>query len=388
MVREPFTPNRLFCPGPTPTPRAVRESYQHTDLYHRSKEFEAIVAECAAMLKPLFDCTTSPLLLTASGTGAMEAAVTNLTAPGDDVMVFVAGKFGERWYKIASAYQCNVHVVCVPNGMVPRASHVLEAFAKMGKPKVVFLQAHETSTGARLPVEEIVSECRKLSPQSLIVVDAISSLGAHKISMNKMGIDCVISGSQKGFGVAPGLSFIALSERAWGSLSARSRFYFDLVKERKGQDVGGRTAFTPAIGLIQGLNAALKEISAMGVDAFVAHHARLARATRAAVKAMGLELFVEEVAYSNTLTAIKVPAGLDGTKVLATAKTKYGAIISGGQDDLKGKIIRFSHLGFVSPFHLIEGLAALEFSLADEGWKFELGSGVAAAMKSLREKGV
>jgi len=259
-----------------------------------------------------------------------------------------------------------------------------EALEKVQRPKAIFFQAHETSTGARLPVEELTSVIKSRAKDALVVVDAISSLGAHTLSMQTMGIDCVVSGSQKGFGVGPGLSFIALSERGWQSLSERPRFYFDLSRERKGQEAGaGRTAFTPAVGLIMGLEAALLEIHKIGVEQFVDHHRRMGEAARAAVQALGLELFVEEVAYSNALTAIKVPDGMDGVRILTTAKTRYGAIISGGQDDLKGKIIRFSHLGFVSPFLLLEGLAALEFALADEGHRFVLGSGVARAMQVL-----
>lgn len=383
LRREPFTLNRLFCPGPTPTPPVVKSAYQQTDIYHRSKEFEQVVKECAEMLKPLFGTSTQPVLLTSSGTGAMEAAVVNLTAPGDEVLVLSCGKFGERWQKVSQSYDCKVHVTVCENGKVPSTKDIDELFKKCVNPRAIFFQAHETSTGACLPVEELTKAVRRHSKDTLIVVDAISSLGAHPMKMDAWGIDCVITGSQKGFGVGPGIAFVAMSERAWKNRSTRSRFYFDLEKERKGQETG-RTAYTPAINLILGLHAALSEITKLGVKEFISHHERLARSTRAAVKAMGLDLFVLEGGTSNTLTAIKVPAELDGVDILTIAKARYGAIISGGQDDLKGKIIRFSHLGFVSPFQLIEGIAALEFAFADVGWKFNLGSGVAAAMRELR----
>lgn len=380
--REPFTPNRLFAPGPTPTPAVVKAAYQQTDIYHRSKEFETLVKECSEMLKRLFGTTTQPVLLTSSGTGAMEAAVVNLTSPGDEVIVLSCGKFGERWQKIAANYECQVQMVTAPNGKVPTVTDLKEALKRCPKPRAVFFQAHETSTGVRLPVEELAAAIRALSKDIMIIVDAVSSLGAHEIKMDQWSLDCVISGSQKGFGVGPGLSFVALSNRAWQDLSKRSRFYFDLEKERKGQETG-RTAYTPAINLVLGLHAALVEISQLGVDQFLAHHERLGRATRAAVAALGLELFVDTNAISNTLTAIKVPSAINGADVLTFAKARYGAIISGGQDDLKGKIIRFSHLGFVSPFQLIEGLAALEFALSDAGWEFQIGVGVSAAMIEL-----
>lgn len=384
MERELFTPNRLFCPGPTPSPWQIKQAGLDTDIYHRSKEFEAIVKASSDLLKPLFGTKTQPVIFTASGTGALESVVINLTEENDPVMVVVAGKFGERWQKINENYRNLVTTVVVEVGRAPTLDQIEAGFKKLPNPKVFFMQANETSTGARFDVAAIVKFVQKKSPETLIVVDAISSLGAHKMPMDELGIDAVTAGSQKGFGVPPGLSFVAMSERAWGRLSARPKYYFDLNKEKMGQS-SGRTAWTPAISLIQSLHVSLQEISKIGVDNFVNHHARLARACRAAVKALGLELFVEDRAASDALTAIRVPQGLDGVQILTMAKTKYGAIISGGQDGLKGKIIRFSHLGFVSPFMLIEGLAALEFALADCGHRFELGTGVSAAMKSLRQ---
>jgi len=383
MERELFTANRLFCPGPTPSPWSVKQAGLESDIYHRSKEFEAMVTASIEMLKPLFGTKTQPVIFTASGTGAMESVIVNLTEVGDAVTVVVAGKFGERWQKLNQAYGNKVSTIAVENGRVPTLEQISAAFQANPAPKAFFFQANETSTGARFDVAAIAAHVRKISPKTLIVVDAISSLGAHEVHMDKLGIDAVTAGSQKGFGVAPGLSFVALSERAWGQLSSRPKYYFDLDKERKGQ-AQGRTAWTPAVSLIQSLHVSLTEISKIGVSQFAEHHARLARACRSAVSAMGLELFVEKSAVSDALTAIKVPQNLDGTVILTTAKNRYGAIISGGQDDLKGKIIRFSHLGFVSPFMLIEGLAALEFSFADVGYQFKLGSGVSAAMQSLR----
>lgn len=383
MERELFTPNRLFCPGPTPSPWSIKQAGLDSDVYHRSKEFEAIVRSCIDLLKPLFGTKTDPVIFTASGTGAMESVVVNLTEPDDPVMVVVAGKFGERWQKINEAYGNQVTVVPVEWGRAPTVEAVEAALKKNTAPKVFFMQANETSTGARFDVATISKVVQKHCPDSLIVVDAISSLGAHRVDMDLNGIDAVTGGSQKGFGVAPGLSFVALSERAWGQLSKRSKFYFDLNKERLGQS-SGRTAWTPAVSLMQSLQVSLQEIERIGVDQFAAHHQRMSKACRAAVKALGLDLFVEERATSDALTAIKVPAGLDGTAILLRAKQKYGAIVSGGQDDLKGRIIRFSHLGFVGPFMMIEGLAALEFALSDCGHKFKLGSGVSAAMESIR----
>ena len=382
MGRELFTPNRLFCPGPTPSPWFVKEAALETDIYHRSKEFEQIVLECASKLKPLFGVSTQPVILTTSGTGGMESLLVKLTDEGDEVIVLVAGKFGERWQKLNAAYGNKPHVAAIEFGKIPRASDIDRIFKQCPRPKAIFFQANETSTGARLPVEELCQAIRRHNKDTLIVVDAVSSLGAHTLEMDKWGIDAAVSGSQKGFGVAPGLAFVALSERAWKHRSKRGKFYFDLDRERKGQETG-RTAWTPAVSLMLSLQASLREIDRIGVSAFAAHHDRLGRATRAAFAAIGLELFVEKDAVSSALTAIRVPEGIDGSKLLADIKARYGAIVSGGQDDLKGKIIRFSHLGFVGPFNLIDGLAAVEFGLADAGWKFTLGSGVAAAMAEL-----
>ncbi len=381
--RALFTPNRLFCPGPTPSPWNTKQAALDSDIYHRSKEFESLVLDCQSMLKPVFGTSTQPVLLTCSGTGAMESVVAHLTDANDQVMVVVGGKFGERWKNLNTSYGNLVHEISVPLGQAPTAADVERAFATVHQPKVFFIQANETSTGARYDIHGLSRLIKSISPETLIAVDAISSLGAHPMDMDLLGIDAAVSGSQKGFGVAPGLSFVALSPRAWSLKSQRAKFYFDLERERKGQE-SGRTAWTPGISLIQSLHASLKEITAIGVSEIFRHHARLAKACQAAAQAMGLEFFVAADARSHALTTLKVPAGVDGVKLLATAKTKYGAIISGGQDELKGRIIRFSHLGFVSPFMLIDGLACLEFALVDEGYRFTLGSGVSAAMQSLR----
>ena len=237
MDRELFTPNRLFCPGPTPQPWATKQAALESDIYHRSKDFEAVVIDCARMLQPLFGTSTQPVILTSSGTGAMEAVVVNLTNPGDKVIVVVAGKFGERWQKLNKTYGNDVTVIAVNNGSAPTAAQIAEGFKSCPNPRAFYFQAHETSTGARFDVPAIAAQVRTLSPDTLIVADAISSLGAHEIDMDKNALDAVTAGSQKGFGVAPGLSFVALSVRAWKSLSNRPRFYFDLEKERTGQDL-------------------------------------------------------------------------------------------------------------------------------------------------------
>jgi aspartate aminotransferase-like enzyme len=376
--RELFTPDRLFCPGPTPVPKAVLEAGGATSIYHRSDEFYKVFRRAAELLKPLFGTSGLPLILTASGSGAMDAAMTNLTAEGDEVVVVRGGKFGERWEKLANAYKCKTEVVAVESGKAPTADAIMTAVRRQKATKAIFFQANETSTGAYFGVEALTRALRR-EFKGLIVVDCISSLGAHAMQMDAWEIDAVVAGSQKGFGMPPGLAFVALSDRAWRSLSSRPRFYFDLAREKKGQEEG-RSAFTPAASLVFMLREALEELHKADVDKVLAHHALLAGACRAAVKAMELELFAGS-APSNALTAITVPPDVDGQKLVKRLRTRFGMFFAGGQDELKGKIVRFAHLGFVSRFDLIDGVAALEFALHEEGHPGTLGTGVSAAMQ-------
>lgn len=389
MDRDLFTPDRLFCPGPTPVPAAVaKASVDNMAIYHRSDEFYAVFRRAALALAPLFGSKTQPIILTSSGTGAMEAVLVNLTAPGDTVVVVNGGKFGERWEKLAAAYGCHADVVRIPWGQAPTAAAILDAIRRQQqgqtktKTKAVFLQANETSTGAYYDVAVLAKALRSAGDfDGLIIVDAISSLGAHAMRMDDWQIDAVVAGSQKGFGLPPGLAFAALSERAWSSLSQRPRFYFDLARERKGQ-AEGRSAWTPAASLIFALDSALNQLHGMGLDQVIAHHVWMAEAARAAVHALGLELFAAN-APSNALTAITVPQGVNGQNLVKRLRQRFGMYFAGGQDDLKGKIVRFAHLGHVNRFDLLDGIAALEFALREEGHTVQLGRGVSAAMAAL-----
>ena len=378
--RALFTPNRLFCPGPTPVPKEVIQASTETSIYHRSDEFYKVFRRCTERLAPIFGTRTSPIILTASGSGAMEAVLVSLTDVEDEVVVVNGGKFGERWEKLAKTYQCRTEVVSVPWGQAPTSDMILAAVRRQKNTRAIFLQANETSTGAYYNIEKLAGELRQ-HYKGLLCVDAISSLIAHPMQMDAWQIDAVVSGSQKGFGLPPGLAFAALSDRAWGQLSKRPRFYFDLEKERKGQ-ADGRSAWTPAASLIFALDAALHILHEAGIDKVLKHHADLAKAARAATKAIGLELFAV-TAPSNTLTAITVPAGVDGQRLLKRLRHRFGMFFAGGQDELKGKIVRFSHLGFVSRFDLLDGIAALEFALKEEGFHLDVGNGVKAAMQSL-----
>lgn len=381
MEKELFSDIKLFTPGPTPIPLRVKAAPLLNDIYHRSDDYYQMHRACQTMLAPFFGTKQTPIILTSSGTGAMEAAVIHCTNPNDSVLVLKVGKFGERFEKISKAYGCQVDCLATENGTAVTLDMLREKLAATKSLNALMLQANETSTGSFNPISELIPEVKKKFPHAWIIVDGISALCAHEIAMDKLGIDVVISGSQKGFGVPPGLSFIALSARAETFRSSRPRFYFDLTKEL-GEQKNGRTAFTPAISVVQSLHASLTELSQHGAQKIINHHARLTHSVRNAATALGLKPFIK-ANYSQALTSIVAPPNVDAAKVLKIAKEKFGCVISGGQDELKGKIFRFAHLGMTSSLHTLQGLAAFEFSLRDCGYQFELGKGVAAAMETL-----
>lgn len=379
MRDNPFISERLFCPGPTPVPLEVGLSTLRTNVYHRTDSFRQDVLECRRLLQVFFGSKEAPLILTSSGTGALEAALVNLTNPGDSVLVINGGKFGERWEKLAKAYGCQVNSYTIPWGSSPD-SETLKETLRRTPCKAVFFQANETSTGVAYPVEELAAAVRSVS-SALIAVDAVSGMIAHRIAMQDWDLDCVVSGSQKGFGIPPGLSFIGLSPRAWGGLSQRPKFYFDLARERAGQEKG-EMAWTPATTLVLALLSSLKKLVEVGVEGCEAHHKRLAIACRHAMEAMGLQLFAQSHP-SQALTAVSLPSSIDGSQLVKICRDAYGAIIAGGQDHLKGKIMRIAHLGMVDELDLLSGLSAFEMGLQRLGYRHTLGAGVGAAMQSL-----
>ena len=378
MNKEPFSANRLFCPGPTPKPKNISGIGQ--DIYHRSAEFSQLFVETASLLKELVGADENPLLLASSGTGAMEAAVVNFTNLGDEVLVLSAGKFGERWLELNKVYGNHVHSINLDWGKAVSPLEVKKVLQANPKITAVFIQANETSTGVHHPIKEIANAIKGVF-KGLFIVDGISSIGAHRLHMVNDGIDVIVGGSQKGFGVAPGLSFIGASQKSCTRISDRPRFYFDLRKERKGQATGV-SAFTPAISLVQEIHFSLMQMQELGFDNVAAHHLNLGNACRKAMLAIGLELFAESH-HSNALTAVKVPEGLDGTAILNFLKQKFGFYFGGGQDHVKGKIIRISHLGFVNRFDLIDGIAGFEFALQESGYKFDFGLATKTALTIL-----
>lgn len=373
---------RLFAPGPTPVSEEASLAMARPIMHHRTKDFESVLEEVRSGLKWLFQTKQEVILFASSGTGAMEASVSNTLSPGDDVLVIDGGKFGERWTKICQAYGVIPEVIKVDWGQAVDPKTV-EAKLNLKKFKAVFVQASESSTGVYHPIQELATLVSR-HPETLFVVDAISALGAMDLPMDAWKIDILLSGSQKALGLPPGLSFAALSDKAWSFVetSRLPKFYLDFKKEKKALEKN-QSAYTPAISLVIGLQEVLKELKKEGLENLFNRHARLARATRAGMQALGLELYAK--VPSNALTAVKAPAGIDGQEIYKTLQKKYNMTIAGGQDAAKGKIFRIAHLGYFDDLDIITAIAALEWTLADLGYKGELGKGVSAAMRELKE---
>jgi aspartate aminotransferase-like enzyme len=373
----------LLAPGPTPVPPEVLTALAKPVIHHRTPQFAAVLAKVQQGLRELFGTTEDVLILASSGTGAMEGSVTNLCSPGDEVIVVNGGKFGERWTKICQTYGVKVREIRVEWGRAVVPQMVATALKEFPKARAVYMQASETSTCALHPVAEIAEITRHTD--TLLVVDGITAVGVLPMPMDQLGIDVLVTGSQKALMLPPGLAFVALSPRAWAATEQAKlpRFYFDFKREKKGV-AEKSTAWTPAISLINGLDVALDMMRAEGWDNLYARHDRCARATRAGVQALGLSLLAPE-SPSPAATAVNLPADVDGSALFKYLRDKMQVTFAGGQDQLKGKIIRLSHLGYVGAFDVIVGLSALELALTHFGAKVNLGAGVGAAEKILGE---
>ncbi len=372
----------LLTPGPTPIPESVRLALASPILHHRTPAFEAIFTEVHGGLKELFKTKQDVLILTATGTGAMDASVANLFSPGDAVITVSAGKFGERWGKIAKAYGLSVHELKLGAGESVDPAAIEQALTANPNVKAVLFQASETSTGARMPVQEIARLCRKHNVLS--VVDAITACGVFPLPMDEWEIDVLMTGSQKALMLPPGLAFIALSDRAWqaNATATNPRFYFDLARERQWQPKN-QTAWTPAISLIQGLQESLRILlKEEGLENCYARHEKLAAAMRAGVKAMGLELLAKN-APSTAVTAVKIPEALlkDGKSIPKRMRDQWGVTIVGGQDELEGKILRLSHFGHCDLFDVTTALSAIELTFKSMGYPVKLGAAAGAALE-------
>ena len=380
MLRKP----RLFTPGPTPLLPAAARAMAAADVHHRTADFRALYAKTLLDLQSFIGTRNDVLLLAASGTGAMEAAVSNLTSPGDQVLVLSAGKFGERWRDLAQAFGCAVEVVSAPYGETFKLEDVR---AKLSPDvRCVYLQATESSTGVRHDVEAVAQVVR--GSDALLVVDAITGLGTTRLDVDAWGVDVVIGGSQKAVMVPPGLAYLSVSERAWQrAATAKSpRYYFDLARERKAA-AKGESSFTPATALIAGLAAALDYIReagngdlAVGRAALVANAELASAMTRAAAAALGLQLFARQ-SPAAALTAIAPPDGMDSGVLVKAFREEFGAVVANGQGEMKGKMFRIAHLGYYDYLDTIAILGALEHVLAKAvaPRHIEFGKGLRAA---------
>ncbi len=372
----------LLTPGPVPVPPRALLAMARPVIHHRLPEFSAILKRIREDLKYLFQTREEVLFFASSGTGAMEACVANLFSPGEEVIVVRGGKFGERWGELAEIYGLKPVYIDVPWGEAVEVETVAEVLKAHPEARGLLIQAHETSTGVKHPVEQIAPLTRER--ETLLVVDAISALGVYPLPFDELGIDAMVAGSQKSLALPPGLSFVALSARARKRAEETSgpRYYFDFRREFKALEKE-TTAFTPAVSLLYGLSEVLSRIREVGLERLFAHYRLLAGACRAGIKTLGLELFAKEPCEA--LTIVKVPEGVDGAKLMKLMREKYRVTMAGGQAKLKGKVVRIAHLGYQSELDVILALATLEMALSELGYQITLGAGVSAAQKYFLE---
>jgi aspartate aminotransferase-like enzyme len=373
----------LLTAGPTPVPERVLLAMARPMLYHRAPSFTECLREVQDNLRWLLDTKQLPLVMAGSGTVGMDAAVCNFLRTGDKALVIRGGKFGERWGRICQAYGIECVFVDVEWGKGVDPKIVSAALDKNPGIRAIYATASETSTATRHDVEAL-AKLVKDREDIITCVDAITAVGVFEVPVDRWGLDVVVVGSQKALMLPPGLAVVAISDKAWKANERANlpRFYLDLMRERKSQEKG-ETAFTPAVSLVVGLRESLRMLKEEGLDNVWLRHERLAKATRAAAGGLGLELFSSSP--TNAVTGIRVPNGLDGTAVVRNMRTKYGITIAGGQDHLKGKIVRIAHIGFMSEFDIITAISGLEMTLSDLGFGIRPGAGVAAAQATFAE---
>jgi aspartate aminotransferase-like enzyme len=367
---------RLLTPGPTPLLPKALHAMMGSDIHHRTEDFRKLYTAVLADLKEVMGTSNDVLSLVASGTGAMEASVANLFSPGDRVIACSAGKFGERWVQIAKAFGLDAIVIEEDYGKSISAQRVADTLKANPSVRGVFVQASETSTGAAHDVRGMGEAVKKTD--AIFIVDAITGLGTQPLDIDKWGLDVVIGGSQKAFMIPPGLAFLSISPKAWAfaETSKLPRFYFDLKKEKKSA-AGGESSWTPAISLYLALAEALKYVKSIGMDKLIENAQMLAKATRAAVTELGLELF-SPGAPAASVTAVKAPKGMDSGVIVKEYRNRFGSIIANGQGSMKGQIFRIAHLGYFDFADLFAVIAELEIILAAQGLPVKFGTGVAA----------
>ncbi len=371
----------LLSPGPVNVPRRVALAGAQEIFHHRSERFQELMSDVDGKLKKLFKTKHFIAYLTSSGTGAMEACVTNLLKKSDEPIVVEGGKFGQRWGELCKAFQIKYHPIQIEWGRAVKSEQIEQALRANPNAKFVFTQLFETSTGTAYDIESIAKICKRYDV--LFVVDAISSLGIVPLEMDKWGVDVAITGSQKALMIPPGLAFVALSERALKTIEASDlpKYYWDLKAYKKNFPY---TPYTPAVSLLIELNEALTMIEEEGgVDAVMNKCESFARATRAAIEAMNLKLFSERPGA--VCTTVQVPAGIAEKDILETLRNEFQIKIEGGQDHLKGKMLRIGHIGDVLLKDALGAISALELTFHKLGHRFELGAGTQAALESLSE---
>jgi aspartate aminotransferase-like enzyme len=366
----------LLSPGPTPAAAA------NPIIHHRTPEFSGIFMEVTEGLKYVFGTEQDVFVLTSSGTGAMETAVINTLSPGDKVIVLSGGKFGERWGQICRSYGVDVREVSVEWGEPFSKDQLTDELKANPETKAVFATLSETSSGTVYDIQGYGEVLAK--SDAILVVDGISGLGATPCPMDEWEVDVMVAGSQKSFMIPPGLAYLSFSSKAWDLVekSTLPKFYFDAKKYKKNLEKR-TTPYTPAVSLVIQQKKALDIIKSVGLEKLFEHHRILGDATRAGVKAIGLGLLSKSP--GNILTAVNVPAGVDGLKLVKTMQGKYMAYIAGGQEPYKGKMFRIAHLGYMGGFDVITALTALEMTLSELGYEFKLGSAIGAAEAILKE---
>jgi aspartate aminotransferase-like enzyme len=373
----------LMIPGPTPVPEPVLLAQAKHPIGHRSGDFGKIMAEVTENLKWLHQTQNDVLILASSGTGAMEAGIINFLSAGDRVLVGTNGKFGERWAEVAEAYGLTVETITADWGkpLDPQAFADRLSADSDKSIKAVIVTHSETSTGVINDLQTINGHVK--AHGALMMVDAVTSLGATSVPIDEWGLDVVASGSQKGYMIPPGLGFVAVSPKAWEAYKTATlpKYYLDLGKYRK-DAAKNSTPFTPPVNLFYALQEALRLMKKEGLDNIFARHARLRAATRAAVAALNLPLYAPDDCASPAITAV-MPQSVDAEQVRSVMRKKYDIALAGGQDALKGKIFRIGHLGFVSDRDVLTAIAALEATLIELGAEVTSGAGVAAAAKHL-----
>jgi serine---pyruvate transaminase len=373
----------LFTPGPTPVPPEVLAAAAAPPIHHRGPDFKELLARTLERLKRICRTENDVVLFTASGTGAFESAVVNLLSPGERVLAVSAGEFGERWAKLAGAYGCDVETLAYEWGETPRSEDLERRLEETGA-QVVFLVHSETSTGVVVDVQAFAAVAKDAG--AMLVVDAVSSLGAVPLETDDWGVDVVVSGSQKALMAPPGLSLAAVSPTAWERCERASlpRFYFDWRNYRKGL-ASLSPPFTPAVANVAALDVALGLLLEEGLEAAFARHAALGRACREGAKAMGLELFSPDEERSAVVTAILTPEEADAQALVLALRERFGITVAGGHGDLASRLFRIGHIGWFDVFDITTALAAVELVLADMGAPIERGVAVTRALDAFAQ---